>query len=84
MAGRCPVLLDGGIRWGTDILKALGVGATAVLIGRPALWGLAVGGALGVERVLAILRSELERAMALAGCPSIAALAPDLIRRRRT
>ncbi len=84
VAGRCPVLLDGGIRWGTDILKALGVGATAVLIGRPALWGLAVGGALGVERVLAILRSELERAMALAGCPSIAALAPDLIRRRRT
>lgn len=84
VAGRCPVLLDGGIRWGTDILKALGVGAAAALIGRPALWGLSVGGALGVERVLAILRGELERAMALSGCPSIHALPPDLIRRRRT
>lgn len=83
VAGRCPVLLDGGIRWGTDVLKALGLGATAVLIGRPALWGLAVGGAEGAARVVNLLRAELERAMALAGCPSISALAADVIRRRR-
>ena len=82
VAGRCPVLLDGGVRWGTDVLKALGRGAAAVLVGRPALWGLAVGGRQGVARVLTILRGELERAMALAGSPSLAALDRDLIRRR--
>lgn len=82
VAGRCPVLLDGGVRWGTDVLKALGRGATAVLVGRPALWGLAVGGSEGVARVLTLLRGELERAMALAGCPALAALDRDLIRRR--
>lgn len=82
VAGRCPVLLDGGVRWGTDVLKALGRGAAAVLVGRPALWGLAVGGQEGVARVLTILRGELERAMALAGCPALAELDRDLIRRR--
>lgn len=80
--GRCPVLLDGGIRWGTDVLKALGLGAAAVLIGRPPLWGLAVGGAAGVARVLEILRAELARAMALAGCPSLSAMDRDLVRAR--
>lgn len=83
VAGRCPVLLDGGVRWGTDVLKALGRGAAAVLIGRPALWGLAVGGQEGVTRVLNILRGELERAMALAGCATLAAIDADLIRRLR-
>ena len=82
VAGRCPVLLDGRIRWGTDVLKALGLGAKAVLVGRPALWGLAVGGREGVARVLNLLRAELERAMALAGCPSLQALGSDLIRHR--
>jgi len=53
-----------------------------VLVGRPALWGLAVGGSEGVARVLTLLRGELERAMALAGCPALAALDRDLIRRR--
>jgi 4-hydroxymandelate oxidase len=83
VADRCPVLLDGGVRWGTDVLKALGLGAKAVLVGRPALWGLAVGGRQGVTRVLSILREELERAMALAGCPSLAALDRSLVRRVR-
>ena len=67
VAGRIPVLLDSGIRRGTDILIALALGAKAVLIGRPYIYGLAAGGAQGVERVIAILRDELERAMALTG-----------------
>ena len=66
--GRIPILMDGGIRRGTDILKALAFGARAVLIGRPYLHGLAVGGASGIARVTAILRDELEQAMALTGC----------------
>jgi 4-hydroxymandelate oxidase len=72
VAGRIPVLVDGGIRRGTDVLKALALGANAVLIGRPYLYGLAVGGAEGVTRVVEILRSELEMAMALTGRPTIA------------
>jgi isopentenyl diphosphate isomerase/L-lactate dehydrogenase-like FMN-dependent dehydrogenase len=74
VAGRVPVLLDGGIRRGTDVFKALAVGASAVLIGRPYLWGLAADGEAGVRRVLEIFRSELELAMALAGCPTIGAI----------
>ena len=69
---RCEIYLDGGIRRGTDVLKALALGARAVLVGRPVLWGLAVNGAGGVQHVLGILRAELELAMALAGCPTIA------------
>jgi len=72
VAGRIPLLMDGGIRRGTDVVKALALGASAVLIGRPALYGLAVGGAGGVQRVLEILRQELEMAMALTGRPSLA------------
>jgi 4-hydroxymandelate oxidase len=68
---RVPVLLDGGIRRGTDIVKALALGATAVAIGRPALWGLAVGGETGVRDVLRILREELTRSMALCGVGKI-------------
>jgi len=74
VGGEVPVLVDGGIRRGTDVLKALALGATATLIGRPYLWGLAAGGQAGVERVLALLRAELERAMALAGRPTLADL----------
>jgi 4-hydroxymandelate oxidase len=71
VAGRVPVLVDGGIRRGTDVLKGLALGASAVLIGRPYLYGLTVGGAPGVTRVINLLRAELENAMALAGRPSI-------------
>jgi 4-hydroxymandelate oxidase len=77
--GRVPVLLDGGIRRGTDALMALALGATAVGIGRPVIWGLAVAGEAGVGRVLDLLAAELESSMALAGAASLAALSPDLV-----
>ena len=69
--GRVPVLVDGGIRRGTDVFKALALGASAVLLGRPVLHGLASGGAPGVAHVLRLLRDELEIAMALCGCRSL-------------
>jgi 4-hydroxymandelate oxidase len=69
--GRIPLLLDGGVRRGTDVLKALARGARAVLIGRPYLWGLAVAGASGVADVVRILRTELEMALALSGHTSL-------------
>jgi 4-hydroxymandelate oxidase len=72
VAGRIPLLLDGGIRRGTDVVKALARGATAVLIGRPYAYGLAAGGADGVARVVAILREELQTAMALLGRATLA------------
>jgi 4-hydroxymandelate oxidase len=74
VAGRVPVLVDGGIRRGTDILKALAMGARAVLIGRPYLYGLATNGAEGVAQVVAILRDELQMAMALTGRPIISSI----------
>jgi isopentenyl diphosphate isomerase/L-lactate dehydrogenase-like FMN-dependent dehydrogenase len=80
--GRCEIYLDGGIRRGTDVLKALALGARAVLIGRPILWGLAANGAAGVTHVLDILRSELELAMALSGCPTIPSITSGLIDKR--
>ena len=67
---RAEILLDGGVRRGTDVVKALALGARVVLVGRAALYGLAVGGAEGVERVLGLLREEVELALALCGCPS--------------
>ena len=79
VAGRVPVLVDGGIRRGTDVLTALALGATAVLIGRPVIWGLAVGGAAGVRHVLELLRADLDRALALAGVARPADLTPDLV-----
>lgn len=79
VAGRVPVIVDGGVRRGADILRALALGADAVQVGRPVLWGLAVGGQDGVRRVLDILVSELELAMALAGCPSLGDVTGDLI-----
>jgi 4-hydroxymandelate oxidase len=69
--GRAEVLLDGGIRRGTDILKALAMGAKAILLGRPVLWGLAVEGEAGVSHVISLLRNELDVAMALSGCAKI-------------
>lgn len=73
------VLMDGGVRRGTDVLKALALGAKAVLVGRPVLWGLAAGGEAGAARVLRILRDELDLAMALAGAPTIADVTRDLV-----
>src|SRR5579884_3980114 len=78
--GRCEVYMDGGIRRGTDVLMALALGARAVLIGRPVLWGLAVDGADGVRRVLHLLRDELEQAMALSGCPTLASVGAALVK----
>ena len=77
--GRVPVLIDGGIRRGTDVLKALAMGASAVLLGRPILYGLAVGGEAGVARVLELLRGELELAMALTGCASVREIGASLL-----
>ncbi len=79
VAGRVPLLVDGGIRRGTDVLKALALGASAVLVGRAYLSGLAVGGADGVARVVSILRRELEMAMALTGRTSIKAIDASVI-----
>ena len=70
VAGRVPVLMDGGVRRGTDVLVALALGADAVLVGRPALWGLAVDGEQGARQVLELLRDEIKLALALLGCPT--------------
>jgi 4-hydroxymandelate oxidase len=74
-----PVLVDGGIRRGTDVLKALALGARAVLIGRPYMHALATAGALGVAHTIRLLRDELEIAMALTGCATLADISPALI-----
>jgi isopentenyl diphosphate isomerase/L-lactate dehydrogenase-like FMN-dependent dehydrogenase len=66
--GRIEVLVDGGIRRGTDVVKALALGARAVLAGRAPLWGLTVGGEAGARRVLELLRDEIELALQLVGC----------------
>jgi 4-hydroxymandelate oxidase len=79
VADRIEVLVDGGIRRGTDVLKALALGARAVLVGRPYLWGLAVDGEAGVRRVLELLRDELLLAMILAGQPSVAGVSRSLV-----
>jgi isopentenyl diphosphate isomerase/L-lactate dehydrogenase-like FMN-dependent dehydrogenase len=79
VAGRVPLLMDGGIRRGTDVVKALALGAEAVLVGRPALWGLAVGGEDGVADVLRILRDELVNAMALCGCRTVDEITSALV-----
>ena len=79
VAGRAEVLVDGGIRRGSDILKALALGARAVLVGRPYLWALAVGGEAGVTHMLGVLRDELDLDMALAGRPTIASIDATLV-----
>jgi 4-hydroxymandelate oxidase len=80
VAGAVEVYVDGGIRRGTDVLKAMAYGARAVLVGRPILWGLAVGGETGVKSVLEMLRQEFDLAMALSGCPTLSSITRDLIR----
>lgn len=77
--GRLPVLIDGGVRRGTDVIKALALGADAVLVGRPTAWGLATSGEEGVNGVLEILRAEFENAMALCGCLSVKEITRELI-----
>ena len=79
VAGRIPVLLDGGVRRGADVVMALALGARACLIGRPALWGVSVAGEAGVAHVLDIFRREIDRAMGLCGARSLADLGPDLL-----
>ena len=79
VGGRLPLLLDGGVRRGVDVFKALALGATAVLIGRPYLYGLAVGGAAGVARVVEILRTELEMTMGLVGCPTLTEISREFL-----
>jgi 4-hydroxymandelate oxidase len=79
---RVPIIVDGGIRRGTDILRAIALGADAVAIGRPVLWGLAAGGSAGVERVIRLLSVEFDLAMALAGCASVEDITSDLLRAR--
>lgn len=79
VSGRATLLVDGGIHKGSDILKALALGADAVLIGRPIIHALAVAGALGVAHVLHLLRAELESAMVLTGCPTIKSIGPHVL-----
>jgi 4-hydroxymandelate oxidase len=76
---RMDVFVDGGIRRGTDVLKALALGARAVLVGRPVLWGLAVGGQAGAQQVIELLLAEFDRALALAGAPNAADLGHELL-----
>jgi 4-hydroxymandelate oxidase len=82
VGGQVPVLVDGGIRTGTDVLVALALGARAVLLGRPVLWALAVGGAQGVGALLESYRAQLSTAMALAGAANLAEVTADLVARR--
>ena len=79
VADRGPIIVDGGIRRGVDIVRALAMGASAVQVGRPILWGLAAGGEAGVDRVLNILAQEFDLAMALSGCANVKSITADLI-----
>ena len=80
--GKIPVLVDGGFRRGTDIFKALAMGANAICIGRPYVWGLGAFGQAGVEKVLDLLRAELIRIMQLAGTPSIDKITPAFVTKK--
>ncbi len=84
VAGRVPVLMDGGVRRGTDVLKAVALGATAVLVGRPYLFALSVAGAVGVAHVLNILRAEFEVAMGLTGCATVDQIQKSVIWQRES
>jgi L-lactate dehydrogenase (cytochrome)/(S)-mandelate dehydrogenase len=79
VAGRVPVLIDGGIRRGSDVVKAIALGATACLIGRPQLWGLAVAGQAGVAQVLQLLSAEVDRVMALGGWERLSKMSPAVV-----
>ncbi len=83
VAGRAEIILDGGVRRGTDVIKALALGATACSLGRPFLWGLSAGGTAGVSRAIEIFGSELDNAMTLLGTPTLDAITRDHVRMRR-
>lgn len=78
--GKVPIILDSGVRFGSDVVKALALGADMVCLGRPILWGLAVNGQEGVEDVLKLIRLELENTMALCGIPKIKDISRDIVR----
>jgi 4-hydroxymandelate oxidase len=80
MDGRGELLMDGGIRRGTDVVKALALGAKAVLVGRPVIWALATGGSESVVQCLTMLKQELDLTMALAGCATLQEITPDLLK----
>ena len=84
VAGRCQVILDSGVRSGLDVLKAVALGAAGATLGRPALWGLAIGGADGAATVLALLAEEFRQAMVLAGCADLAAVRSLRVEPRRS
>lgn len=79
VSGRCPVFVDGGIRSGTDVFKCLALGAKMVFVGRPILWGLACEGASGVQKVLRILKDELELTMSLSGCAKLEDITSSMV-----
>jgi L-lactate dehydrogenase (cytochrome)/(S)-mandelate dehydrogenase len=79
VAGRIPILIDGGIRRGSDVVKALAIGAAACLVGRPQLWGLSIAGEAGVAHMLSIYRQEIDRVMGLCGVTSVAGITRDLL-----
>jgi 4-hydroxymandelate oxidase len=81
--GRLEVYMDGGVRRGTDVLKALALGARAVLIGRPVLWGIGTGGEAGIVRMMALIRGELTSVMGLCGAPTVAQISRDMVARRQ-
>jgi L-lactate dehydrogenase (cytochrome)/(S)-mandelate dehydrogenase len=81
VAGRIPILLDGGVRRGADVVRAIALGARACLVGRPGLWGLAVAGGAGVRHVLEIYRREIDRVMGLCGLHSIGEINAELLLR---
>jgi isopentenyl diphosphate isomerase/L-lactate dehydrogenase-like FMN-dependent dehydrogenase len=78
--GKIPVFIDGGIRRGSDVVKALALGAKAVLVGRPPAWGVAAFGSMGVQRVMEMLAAEFTVSMAIAGAPNLAAIRRDMVR----
>jgi 4-hydroxymandelate oxidase len=80
VTGRIPILLDGGVRRGTDVVKALALGADAVAVGRPIVWGLAAGGEDGVTTVLDLIRSELDNALTLCGVSTPKEISRDRVR----
>jgi isopentenyl diphosphate isomerase/L-lactate dehydrogenase-like FMN-dependent dehydrogenase len=80
VAGKAPILIDGSFRRGTDILKALALGARAVMLGRPPLWALAAYGSTGVQAILEMLQTELARSMAMCGKPNLKSLDPGLVK----
>lgn len=80
VGGKIPVLLDGGIRRGSDVLKALALGAKAVLVGRPPAWGVSAFGSVGVQRVMELLSAELTVSMAIAGAPNLASIKRTMVR----